>query len=325
MSAADQLSLLPASAAHPIGGRIYVGTCSWAEKSFVKSDFYPSGVRSASERLRYYAGQFPTVEVDASYFALLPPGYSRRWAEETPPGFVMNAKAFGLFTGHGAAVKRLPAGFAGLLPPPLRDVAEVKLADVPEEFRNACWDAYREFLAPLGDAGKLGYVLFQLPPGTRYSPEAVEEMARWRDELAGRRIAVEFRHRSWARHPEVFDELSRLGLAYVMVDLPDLPWLMPAVEAVTSGIAVIRFHGRNREGWARAGASTDQRYHYAYSGEELEHWAGVARRLADRADKLYAMFNNHVDGAMARDAQTLAGLLERDAPGTDVGRGRPRN
>ena len=305
-----QTSLLPQSAPSPIGGRIYVGTCSWAEKSFVKSDFYPPGVRSASDRLRYYAGRFQTVEIDASYFALLPPAYSRRWAEETPPSFVMNAKAFGLFTGHAVAVKRLPPGFAALLPQQLRESAEVKIADAPEEFRNACWDAYREFLAPLADAGKLGYVLFQLPPGTRHSPAVVEEMARWRQELAGLRIAVEFRHRSWSRHPQVFEELSRLGLAYVMVDLPDLPWLMPPVEAVTSDIAVIRFHGRNREGWARAGASTDQRYNYAYSGDELREWAGVARRLSERADKLYAMFNNHVGGAMARDAQTLAALLE---------------
>jgi len=38
-SSASQLSLLPSSAPVPIGGRIYVGTCSWAEKSFVKSDF----------------------------------------------------------------------------------------------------------------------------------------------------------------------------------------------------------------------------------------------------------------------------------------------
>lgn len=305
-----QTSLLPAAAPAPIGGRIYVGTCSWAEKSFVRSDFYPPGVRSASDRLRYYAGQFPTVEIDASYFALLPPAYSRRWAEETPPGFVMNAKAFGLFTGHAIALKRLPPGFADLLPREVRESEKARLADVPEEFRNACWDAYREFLAPLAGAGRLGYVLFQLPPGTRYAPAVVEEMARWPRELPGRRIAVEFRHRSWSRHPEIFDELARLGLAYVIVDLPDLPWLMPPVEAVTSDIAVIRFHGRNREGWARAGASTGERYNYSYSAEELRGWAGVARRLSGRADRLYAMFNNHVGGAMARDARALAALLE---------------
>jgi uncharacterized protein YecE (DUF72 family) len=227
----------------------------------------------------------------------------------------MNAKAFGLFTGHRVAIKRLPPGFANLLPADVREAADVRLAGAPEEFQNACWDAYREFLAPLAAAGKLGYVLFQLPPGARYAPSAIDEMARWTQELAGLRLAVEFRHRSWSQHPEVFDELSRLHVAYVMVDLPDLPWLMPAVEAVTSDVAVIRFHGRNREGWARAGASTDQRYAYDYSRNELRHWAGVARRVSGRTEKLYAMFNNHVGGAMARDAQTLAALLEEQGAG----------
>ncbi len=290
------LSLFPPEAPAPIHGKIYVGTCSWAEKSFVKSDFYPRGVRSAADRLRYYATRFPTVEIDASYFALLPPSYSRRWAEDTPPGFVMHAKAFGLFTGHAISVSRLPPGFSELLPARLRGAAEVRLRDVPEEFVNAAWDRFREFLSPLGAAGRLGYVLFQLPPGARYSPEALEEMRGWTRELAGHRVAVEFRHRDWARHPDVFEFLARHGLAYVMVDLPDLPWLMPLAEEVTSDWAVIRLHGRNREGWARAGATTDERYDYAYSDEELRGWAGVAARASGRAARVF----RHVQQPRAR-------------------------
>ena len=73
-----QAALLPDEFPGPVGGRIYAGTCSWAEKSFVKSGFYPPGVRRPEDRLRYYTTQFPTVEIDASYFALLPPAYSRR-------------------------------------------------------------------------------------------------------------------------------------------------------------------------------------------------------------------------------------------------------
>jgi uncharacterized protein YecE (DUF72 family) len=311
MPGSAQDSLFPASAPAPIGGKVYVGTCSWAEKSFVKSDFYPRGVRSASDRLRYYATQFPTVEIDASYFALLPPAYSRRWAEETPPGFVMHAKAFGLFTGHAVAVPRLPPGFNQLLPARLRTAAEVRAADVPEEFANACWDRFREFLAPLRDAGRLGYVLFQLPPGTRYSAGALQEMDRWARELVGCRVAVEFRHRDWTRHPDAFQFLAQHGLAYVIVDLPDLPWLAPAVEEVTSDWAVARLHGRNREGWARAGASTDQRYDYEYSEEELGAWARRVTRLAGRVDRFFVMFNNHVRGNMAHNARALAALLER--------------
>lgn len=310
MPSGSQLPLLPGAGPHPIGDRIYVGTCSWAEKTFVKSDFYPRTVRSAEDRLRYYATQFPTVEVDASYFALLPAAYSRRWASDTPPGFLMHAKAFGLFTGHSTAVSRLPAGFSDLLPPTLRQAAQVKIGDVPEEFRNACWDRFREFLSPLAEAGKLGYVLFQLPPGTRYDPEVLDEIRGWGRELRGHRVAVEFRHRDWSRHPEAFDALSSEGMSYVIVDLPDLPWLMPPVEAVTSDQAVIRFHGRNREGWARAGASTQERYDYDYSPEEIDRWAQVVGRLSERAAQVFAMFNNHVRGNMARNARALQGLLE---------------
>ncbi len=312
MPPSDQLPLLPNAGPIPIRGRIYVGTCSWAEKSFIKSDFYPRSVRRADDRLRYYATQFPTVEVDASYFALLPAAYSRRWAEDTPPGFVMHAKAFGLFTGHAISVSRLPPGFRDLLPSRLQQAAQVRIGDVPEEFLNACWDRFREFLVPLAEAGKLGYVLFQLPPSTRYDPDLLDEIRGWGRELKGHRLAVEFRHRDWSRHPEALDALSQEGLIYVMADLPDLPWLMPPVEAVTSDWAVIRFHGRNREGWARAGASTGERYDYDYSLEELHRWAQVVGRLSERAARFFAMFNNHVRGNMARNARVLQGLLEGD-------------
>jgi uncharacterized protein YecE (DUF72 family) len=307
----SQTSLLPEeAAANPVRERMYVGTCSWAEKSFVKSDFYPRAIRRAEDRLRYYATQFPTVEIDASYFALLPPAYSRRWAEDTPPGFIMHAKAFGLFTGHGTSVERLPKGFASLLPPTVRDAKEIRVADVPEEFLNACWDHFRGFLAPLADAGKLGYVLFKLPPSAMYSPETLEAMRGWKRELAGCRLAIEFRNRDWSRHPEAMEFLEKEGLIYVMVDLPDVPRLMPVLEAVTGEWAVVRFHGRNRAGWERAGASTEQRYDYEYSVDELRPWAGAAERLTGRASRFFAMFNNHVRGNMARNGRTFVNLLK---------------
>jgi len=307
---ANQLSLLGDQGPRPIRGRIYVGTCSWAEKSFVRSDFYPRSARSASDRLRFYATRFPTVEVDASYFALLPPAYSRRWAADTPEGFVMHAKAFGLFTGHAVAAPRLPPRLAELLPARARAAADLRLGDVPEEFLNACWDQFRAFLAPLADAGRLGYVLFQLPPSVRFSTSVLDEVRGWTRQLPGHRIAVEFRHRDWSRHPEALERLARERCAHVMVDLPDLPWLMPPVEAVTSDWAVLRLHGRNREGWARAGASTDERYDYAYGADELRGWAEVANRLSASAARVFVMFNNHARGNMAHNAQALQALLE---------------
>ena len=48
-----------------------VGTASWTDPIVVNSDlFYPPSVRSAEERLRFYAEKFNTVEVDSTYYAL---------------------------------------------------------------------------------------------------------------------------------------------------------------------------------------------------------------------------------------------------------------
>ena len=48
-----------------------VGTASWTDPTLVKSDtFYPPALKTAEERLRFYASQFNTVEVDSTYYAL---------------------------------------------------------------------------------------------------------------------------------------------------------------------------------------------------------------------------------------------------------------
>src|SRR5439155_6422265 len=51
------------------GGRVLVGTASWTDKSLIESgQFYPPEVRNPEDRLRYYASQFPIVEVDSTYY-----------------------------------------------------------------------------------------------------------------------------------------------------------------------------------------------------------------------------------------------------------------
>ena len=66
-----------------------VGTASWTDPTLVNSDlFYPSSVRSAEERLRFYAEQFNTVEVDSTYYALPAERNTQLWAERTPDGGV---------------------------------------------------------------------------------------------------------------------------------------------------------------------------------------------------------------------------------------------
>ncbi len=45
--------------------------------------FYPKGLNTAEERLRYYASQVSVVEVDATYYALPSAENARAWAERT--------------------------------------------------------------------------------------------------------------------------------------------------------------------------------------------------------------------------------------------------
>jgi uncharacterized protein YecE (DUF72 family) len=51
--------------------KILVGTSSWSDKSLIESgNFYPEDVKTPEARLKYYAAQFPIVEVDSSYYAI---------------------------------------------------------------------------------------------------------------------------------------------------------------------------------------------------------------------------------------------------------------
>src|SRR5687767_8017378 len=86
---------------------IRVGTCSWADEALTKH-WYPKRVRSAEERLRFYAEHFSTVEVDSTYYRLPDEAMVTRWAERTPDGFVMHVKAFGLMTRHPVKAEQLP-------------------------------------------------------------------------------------------------------------------------------------------------------------------------------------------------------------------------
>jgi uncharacterized protein YecE (DUF72 family) len=293
---------------------VYAGTCSWADPHFMaEGDFYPRGVRSKPEaRLKYYATVFPTVEVDATYYALLPPEYARRYARWTPDGFVFHVKAFGLFTGHGADTQRLPRHLLEFLPEELKGKRRVTHEDLPEEVETMCWEYFLEFLAGLRESNRLGYVLFQFPRWQRYYEKWPKRLAYLRRMLDGYRLAVEFRHRSWwqgANRDQVLGALREQGAIYVVPDEPQLDWTVPADWEITSDWSVVRFHGRNAEAWSKRGAETKEVYDYLYSEGELREWAKKTREVAGQLDRLFLMFNNHVRGNSARNARMILQLL----------------
>src|SRR5436190_62683 len=66
-------------------GKVRFGTASWTDPTMTAPGvFYPRGADSAEERLRFYASQFPVVEVDATYYALPTSARPRAGSRERP-------------------------------------------------------------------------------------------------------------------------------------------------------------------------------------------------------------------------------------------------
>src|SRR5690606_21904117 len=86
------------------------------------------------------------------------------WAQRTPEGFVFDVKLFRAFTLHQTPVKSLPKALRDEVEPLANKAGNVYYADLPESIRAELWKAFLEALEPLKSAGKLGYLLLQLPP-----------------------------------------------------------------------------------------------------------------------------------------------------------------
>ncbi|MDQ3226640.1 MAG: DUF72 domain-containing protein [Chloroflexota bacterium] len=269
-------------AAEP-SGQFRIGISSWG----TLPGFYPSGVKS-TEKLAWFARFFSVVEVNVSFYRLVPPHTYENWIAITPADFAFDVKAFGDLTHFRE-------------PPPA--------------------DAFAAFCAsyaPLRETRQLGGVLFQFPPRFTNSPSTRTYLGRVAEAMRDDLTIVEFRNHSWLAPNSAeatFSLLTALGLAYAVADEPQIPHdTVPPLPAVTNpGLAYIRLHGRNADAWYRAGDSGD-RYDYDYGAEELDEWAEIARNLAREAEAVHILFNNNAKGAGTRNALALGKLLG-SAPG----------
>ncbi len=290
-------------------GSILFGTAGWIHPSLIKSKtFYPPGTTSASERLRFYGAHFPLVEVDATYYSLLPRSMSERWLSETPPHFKFDIKAFPSFTGHPIDVTRLPADLRARFGE-LGEARRVYPDKLPPELEQELSARFLDFVEPLASAGRLGAILLQFPPwftATKKNARAIEALRERYPELP---FAVEFRHASWReaeRQQRVLDLLTAIHGSYVCIDAPNAE----ATIAITNPkLAVVRFHGRNLEGFTKKGATVAERFNYLYAPGELRSWIEPLRKLASGAEEVHAVFNNCVRNYAVLNAKDLAALL----------------
>jgi uncharacterized protein YecE (DUF72 family) len=234
---------------------VHVGCSGWNYRDW-RGVLYPPGVPT-SRWLERYAGVFGTVEVNNTFYRLPNRDAVARWAEQTPPGFVFAVKA----SRYMIHVKRL------------REVGErVK--------------PFYERIEPLVEAGKLGPVVWQLPPNFRRDDERLAEALK---SLPPGRHCFEFRHESWFV-PEVEELLRAHQVALVIGDHPERPF---QTHTFTADWTLVRFH------FGRRGRRGN------YSATELEEWRRRIARWRSRHE-VFAYFNNDWQGHAVRNARTLA-------------------
>ena len=272
-------------------GDIRVGTAGWTDKTLIDSGWYPPDAANPEKRLRYYARQFPLVEVDSAYYALPAEQTAAAWAARTPDGFTFNVKAFSLFTQHPTPVRTLPSDLREAAGKSGKD--RVYLKDVDPEVTDQAWERFLAALEPLRQAGKLGAILLQFPPWFPISRSNKEYIVACAERVAPRRVCVEFRNHTWMtsdNQKETLEFLSAHDLPYVCVDMPQgFSNSIPPVLAATSDLAVIRMHGHSDK-WESK--DIQERFGYRYSDGEIGEWAPKIRDLAADAQVTHVVFNN---------------------------------
>ncbi len=238
----------------------FVGCSGWYYRHW-EGVLYPPGI-DKTRYFEFYCKAFRTVEINSTFYRMPFRGYVKGWARKAPDGFVYAVK-----------MNR-------------RITHENRLRDV-----DSILNDFLSRIKPLKDAGKLGPILVQLPPGLHRDDRLLEEFLSILP--VEYEYAVEFRHRSWFNR-EVLRLLERYNVAFCIVSAPRLPSMVES----TYDFAYVRFHGVTR--W----------YNYNYSHEELSRWARVISNLT--VQRAYVYFNNDPYGYAVRNARTLMNLLIRE-------------
>lgn len=297
--------------------QVLFGTTSWADRSLVQSgSFYPKKTMTARDRLRFYATRFPLAEIATTYRFPPTPDLSRQWVERTPDGFTFDLRAWSLLTGAPTMPDSLWPDLQDQVRDRSRDQRRLYPGHLSPEAYEECWDRFAHAIRPLQEAGRLGVVILQYPSWFSPRPEAWAELALARHRMNDVRLAVEFRSPKWlegdACEPTL-EWLEEHGLGFVCIDGPPQgPRALPAVSAVTSDVAVVRFVGRRHvddEPWT---------WPYRYSPDELNQWVPRLFDLASSAGEVHVLMDNSWRSDAVDNAADLAELLalhQSDAAG----------
>jgi uncharacterized protein YecE (DUF72 family) len=249
---------------------IRVGIGGWTFAPW-RGTFYPRGLPHSQE-LRHTAAHVTSIEINGTFYRTQSPASFRKWAAEVPDGFVFALKA-PRFATH-------------------RKV----LAEAGESIARF----YDSGPLELGD--KLGPVLWQFAPFTKFDPEDFGAfLALLPRELKGRalRHVVEARHPSFA-DPRLIELLRAKSVALAIVDSAK----HPVIEDLTADFVYARLER----------AQTDEPT--GYDKKALDRWTERFGTWAkggepDDATRLHA---KPAPKAKARDCFVyfIAGAKERN-------------
>jgi len=184
--------------------RYYIGTSGWHYDDW-RGRFYPEKLPK-TKWLEFYAGHFPTLELNNSFYRLPSENAFNNWYNSTPTDFVFAVKVSRFIT-H---IKRL----------------------------KDCDEAVNNFMSRARLLKeKLGPLLYQLPPSLHRDDALLDSfLKKLPEEL---KHVIEFRHESWLVE-EVYKLLRQYHAGFCVFDMPELICPMLA----TASFAYIRFHGR---------------------------------------------------------------------------------
>ena len=296
-------------------GKILIGVSSWSDPDLVKSGFYPPGVESSEDRLRYYSSRFDIVESDASYHAIPWSGHVKMWVDNTPAGFAFDLKVFSLFSGQPTPINSLPRDLREDAREGLRKGNNLYLNHLPQEVADRLWERFASSIYALKESSRLGLAVFQFPSWFHPRPENLAYIKTCKNKLSAFRLGMEFRSPEWFGAgilPGLLDLLKSLQIALVCVDEPQgLKSSMPALAEATAPCGTVRFHGRNSAAWENKESTTGEKYDYLYSESELNEWLPRIRLLQANTEELHVIFKNkHLDHRIvnALQMQKLLGI-----------------
>ncbi len=260
--------------------RIYIGTAGWSYPDW-EGIVYPRPKPKNFDPLEYLAKFFKTIEINSTFYRPPSSKSSESWVRrvENNPEFKFTAKLHKKFTHEREGISD---------------------ADV---------NVFKEGMAPMHEAGKLGCILLQFPWSFMYTPENSQYLKKVVHMFTDYPLVLEVRHVSWG-NDFVYEQLRQEKIGICNIDQPRMRSQLGPGEMTTSEVGYVRLHGQNLETWFKKDAGRDERYNYLYSVEELEPWLRRILTVADEAKETYVIANNHFQGKAATNALQLDFLIK---------------